>query len=233
MSATEWAEREVRYALEKMVSDADESQEPLKSAYEAALNAFKALFDGPGEGLSGAGYSIARATLKTLLDEQPLSPIYDTPDVWSPVSDDKLVAEFQCIRKPSLFKTVNKETGDVEFSDVDRIQCVDENGFVFHNGFINRKITEMFPVTMPYMPKGKYKVSASSFSTTGEPGVFDTIIVKWVEPPGEKRVQLNWYFKECEDETGFVQISKDEYLDRYQQYVHNNIRLRMGGKEGF
>lgn len=231
MSVQDWAAEEVRLAKES-TCDAD----PRCSGYDIALRAYQTIFEGDGQGLSGCGFSFVRSVLKDLLDELPLTPIYDEPGVWSMITEDDDVVEFQCRRRHSLFKRVDKKTGEVTFHDIDRVVCTsgglkEHTGFTgkFTNGFITRLIEDKFPIQMPYMPTKQYVVQMCDFATNGNVGEFDTMFAKSVLKPDGKIEKLNWYFKETPD--GFVNIDEKEYLARYQEYLANFASKHNFGSE--
>lgn len=171
---SEWARKEVEIACKKENSERKDGEWDYGCAcYESALKAYELLMQ---DGHSRMSFGFTRNILKRLLDEMPLTPIEDTPDVWSEVV--AIVGnktEYQCKRKSSLFKTVNNETGEITYSDVDRIICIDEHGDSYTNGFISRQIDKLYPLTMPYYPVGRYYVYVIDFATTTEVGCFDTL----------------------------------------------------------
>ena len=222
MSMYEWAKKEVEIACKKENLDRKSGEWDYGCAcYESALKAYKSLMEDEHSGMS---FGFTKNILKRLLDGMPLTSIEDTPDVWSEVVD--IVGnktEYQCKRKSSLFKTVNNETGEITYSDVDRIICIDEYGDSYTNGFISRQIDKLYPLTMPYYPTGRFYVYVGDFATTAEVGCFDTIYIKKVKLPSGETKELNLYYKETEK--SFVEISEDEYKAREAEYLANKKRL--------
>ena len=224
MSMTEWAEEEIRIACERECAaikneDAAESNAGLeyaKGCYQSALKAYKSLCD---DGHSGMSFNITAGILKRLCSGYPLTPIEDVEEVWNLVHETPTTLEYQCRRMYSLFKKVYKEDGSVYYHDNDRFICVDPNGATYTNNFINQQLSKLYPLTMPYMPEGKFMVKAFDFATNANPGEFDTILIRSVKEPNGQEVLLNLCFKETEN--GFEQIEMKEYEDRCRQYLEN------------
>lgn len=225
MSMTEWAEKEVRIACERervamKNEDAAESEAGLeyaKGCYQSALKAYKSLC---GDGHSGMSFNITAGILKRLCSGYPLTPIEDVEEVWDLVHETPTTKEYQCLRMYSLFKTVYKEDGSVYYHDNDRFICVDPDGSTYTNNFINRQLSKLYPLTMPYMPNGKFMVKTFDFATNANPGEFDTIIIRSVKEPNGQEVLLNLYYKETEN--GFEQIQLAEYEERYKAFLANS-----------
>jgi hypothetical protein len=229
---TEWAEKEVELALKRetaaIENDPEETDEDMKEmgkqyaggCYASALKAYKSLME---DKHSGYSFGVTRGILKRLLDGYPLTPIEDVPESWNLIHETDDVATYQCKRCHSLFKDVDKKTGEATFSDVERVVCTNSAGTCWTNGFVSRKISEMYPIEMPYWPTGRYYVSAFDFAVSGIPGEFDTMEIKSVKCPDGKVEVLNWYFKEVDEQ--FTSIDADEYNQRYKQF-HDNVRRR-------
>ena len=232
MIMTEWAEKEVELALEREIAaienDTEETDEDMKEmgkqyaecCYASALKAYRSLMK---DEHSGYSFSVTRGILKRLLDGYPLTPIEDIPESWGLVHETGETVTYRCKRCHSLFKKVDKKTGDVTFDDVDRIICTNSSGICWTNGFISKKISEIHPIEMPYRPTGRYYVSAFDFAVSGTPGEFDTMEIKSVKCPDGKVEILNWYFKEVDGQ--FTPIDADEYNQRYEQF-QDNVRNR-------
>ena len=222
MSMTEWAEEEIRIACERECAaikneDAAESNAGLeyaKGCYQSALKAYKSLC---GDGHSGMSFNITAGILKRLCSGYPLTPIEDVEEVWNLVRETPTTMEYQCHRMYSLFKTVSKEDGSVQFCDVDRFLCVDKNGSTYTNNFINRQLSKLYPITFPYMPKGKFLVKTTDFATNANPGEFDTILIHSVKEPNGQEVLLDLCFKATEN--SFEQIQLTEYEERYKEFL--------------
>ena len=233
MSMSEWAAEEVRIACERERTASVETegkldelaQEYVESCYQSALKAYNSLC---GDGHSGMSFSITSGILKRLCSGYPLTPIEDVDDVWNLVRETPTKTEYQCRRMYSLFKTVSKEDGSVEFHDVDRFLCVDPKGITYTNNFINKQLSKLYPLTLPYMPEGKFLVKAFDFATNANPGEFDTILIRSVKEPNGQEVLLNLCFKETEN--GFEQIEMKEYEQRYQEYLDSQAAHKLADK---
>lgn len=228
MSMIWWAKKEVELALTResvaIENDPDENDEGMKNmrkqyasgCYASALKAYKSLMD---DDHSGYSFSVTQGILKRLLDGYPLTPIEDIPESWNLIRETEEVQEYQCRRCSSLFKDVDKKTGESTFSDVERIVCTSKDGTCWTNGFVTRKISELYPIKMPYWPTGRCVVSAFDFAVDGTPGVFDTMEIKSVKFPDGKIDVLDWHYKEVDGQ--FVPITPEEYTERYRQYLDN------------
>lgn len=222
MSMSKWAAEEVRIACERMRAkiietehDVDTmSQEYAESCYQSALKAYNSLCDDEHSGMS---FSITAGILKRLCSGYPLTPIDDTEDVWNLIRETPDKTEYQCRRMFSLFKTVSKVDGSVQFHDIDRFVCVDPSGATYTNNFINQQLNKLYPLTLPYMPEGKFLVKTFDFATNANPGEFDTILIRSVKEPNGQEVLLNLCFKETEN--GFEQIQLKEYEERYKSFL--------------
>lgn len=226
-----WAEREIAEACKREHGDAPDDEWDYGCAcYQAALTAFKSLM---GLGISGCGIGFVQNILNDLIDGKPLFPIIDTPDVWSDMTsygskDDKFTA-YQCKRYTALFKNVYPD-GRIEYSDVGSSYCVnsDNPSVPFTNGFIQGIIDEMYPVKMPYLPGEKMKVVVEDCLTDAKNGDFDTIGVLYGVRAGDKRVDINRFFKEGVDKK-MVEICKAEYEQRKK--TAKALKIATGIKE--
>ena len=215
MNMTEWAEKEVEIACERERAGQDPSEWDYGVAcYESALKAYKSLME---DGHSGMSISITKGILNKLIDEKPLTPIEDNPDVWYErcVFKDGVIESYQCNRMSSLFKDVYKD-GTVKYTDIDRVLCFynyNEN-IPWHNGMVREIIDEMFPITMPYYPSDPYKVYCTEFLTDEANGDYDTIGILYVKKgDGNERHDICRYFKDGPDGK-MVEITPREYIER-------------------
>ena len=127
----------------------------------------------------------------------------------------------QCPKKSSLFKEIYSD-GKVIYNDIERVccECID-NSSSFYSNQVTRIIDEMFPITMPYYPTVKpYRVMTQDFLVDESMGDFDTRAVFYVVTPGNERIEINRYFKE--DKNGWIEISKNEYQERYDNRIQNS-----------
>lgn len=213
MNMTEWAEKEVEIACEKERAGQDPSEWDYGVAcYESALKAYKSLME---DGHSGMSISIAKRILNNLIDGNPLTPIEDTPDVWHErcVFKDEVVENYQCSRMSSLFKYVYKD-GTVKYSDLRRVYCVDKDNpdLSYTNGIATHLIDELYPITMPYIPGERFKVTCEDFLVDPKNGDFDTKGILYLDRKDGTREFINKYYKETD--TGFVEIDISEYYER-------------------
>ena len=219
---SDWAEREVAIACGKENPNKKDREFDYDCAcYKSALKAFKTLCD---DGHSGLSMKFTQLILNRLINGQPLTPIGDTDDVWhdvSEVSPNKNVYKlYQCKRMSSLFKYVYDD-GTVEYSENDRVYCVNINSpnITYSSGLVRIIIDAMFPITMPYMPGNPIKVYCEDFLTDKKNGDFDTVGVFYAlktENGEQKKIEINRFFREPKDneELDWVEISKEEYMHR-------------------
>lgn len=214
MSMLDWAKKEIEIACKKENPNRKNGEWDYGCAcYESALKAFESLLE---DGHSGFSIGITKNILNRLIDGKPLTPIEDIDDVWrESYKCNENYKTYQCNRMSSLFKDVYND-GTIKYNDVNRIVCYDindERKIYFHNGFINRVVSEMFPITMPYLPESKsYKVACEEFLTDRINGDYDTMGILYVMTPKGKKVEINRYFKEAKE--GFEEIDEKEYIFR-------------------
>lgn len=211
MGMIEWAEREVQIASKRERGDKPEGEWDYGCAcYESALKAFKSLCEDEHSGFS---ICMTKTILNRLIEGKPLTPIEDTLDAWNEVTERREgVTTYQCSRMSSLFKDVTKE-GEVTYTDVDRVCCIDVNSQVsYHSGLVSRLINSIYPIKMPYMPKGSYMVYCEDFLTDEKNGDFDTVGVLYLVDPDGNKVEINRFFKESISD--FEEISQTEYDNR-------------------
>ena len=221
MSMTEWAENEVKIACKRENPDWDgESFDYGCSCYQSALKAYKSVLS---DDHSGFSYGITKSILKRLLDEKPLTPIEDTEDVWGMSYKDEDGSEtFQCKRMSSLFKNIDKD-GNVSYSSNHRVYCqeLDNHDDTFSNGFAERFVDKLFPITMPYYPESKpYKVVVKSFLAKGfenDHSNYNTIAFLWIETPTGKKIDLNYYY--ADKGNTMVEITHSEYDERLKNEI--------------
>ena len=220
MSMFDWAEQECRLACKKENSNYNFDSDDFDydcSCYKSALKAFKSLCE---DGHSGMSYNFTKSILIKLMENIPLSPIEDKDFVISKnynLCSNKKLKElglksyFQCSRLSSLFR---KETldGKIIYHDVNRSYFIDienpSNTYTSNDDFLD----EMFPITMPYLPKSeKYKIYVQTFLTDKKNGDFDTRGIFYVITPEGEKIDINLYYAEGEDHK-WKQISKEEYM---------------------
>lgn len=191
MSMMELAKREVEIASKRERGDKPESEWDYGCAcYDSALKAFESLC---GDGHSGFSIGITKGILNRLIEGKPLTPIEDTEDVYP--------------------------DGTVKYHDTDRYYCIkwDDPNLCWHNGFIGKIYSEMFPLTMPYMPSNKADVIVcDELLTDRKNGDFDTLAVLYIQRSHGEKVEVNRYFKE--GEKSFIEISPEEYEERKKMH---------------
>lgn len=225
-----WAKREIDIscARERADSGVDEGEWDYGcSCFDSAMKAFKSLCN---DGHSGFSIVMTKNILNRLIDGKPLSPIVDTPDIWSDIvdrdSEDGVIIR-QCKRMYSLFKHEYPD-GRVEYHDNDSYYCVDvDTGSTYTNGITRTLLHELFPITMPYMPGDRLKVYCQECLTDNKNGDFDTVAVLYIVHPDGKRTDVNRFFKETE--TGWADITEEEYAERWaQDLAREDVVVRVG-----
>lgn len=224
-----WAEREIDLACkrERAVGSAeDEDWDYGCACYESAYKAFQSLM---ADGHSGMSICFTQQILNRLIDGKPLTPIEDTPDIWSDISDISGLrgeeVNYQCKRMSSLFKYVYAD-GRIEYRDIDAYVSYSEgdNGG-FHSGLVTNTMHKMFPITMPYSPPSKpTKVYRKDILTDCTNGDYDTTAILYAIRPNGERIEINQYFKEGEKD--WIAISKEEFEARLA--IHCSRALEKG-----
>ena len=211
---SDWAKKEVELAKIIEAKDLKEGEFDYGGAcYDSALKAFNSLTE---DGHSGFSIGLTQNILNRLIEGKPLTPIYDTDDIWNEVSYDKQnqYTMYQCSRMSSLFKHVY-ENGKVTYSDIDRSYCfnINEPDIRYSFGLVNNIIDEMFPIIMPYSPANeRIKVCCEEFLYSPDGGDFDSVGILYVDDPDNKRINVSRFFKEGDEK--WVEISDVEYNAR-------------------
>ncbi len=215
MGIVDWAEKEVELACKKENPNWDgKSFDYGIACYQSALKAFKSLCEDEHSGMS---IIFTKEILNRLIDGKCLTPIEDTDDVWTDISEDDGIKTFQCKRMSNLFKDV-KPDGEVLYKDVDRTTVIDEKGMAWKNGRASRLIDSMYPITMPYWPSQKpYEIHEETFLVDPANGDYDTWGYLYLITPNGERVELNKFWAEKNGET--VEISKEEFEERKAKRV--------------
>lgn len=228
MGTIDWAEQECRLACKRENPEYDFDSDDFDygcSCYKSALKAYKSLCE---DGHSGASFGFTKNILIRLMEGQPLSPITDK-DFFIEVIDrfpleseeylrkQGLKSNIQCPRMSSLFRreTLN---GKVTYHDIDRCYFINieepSDTYDSNSAFLD----EMFPITMPYMPKkGKYKIYTQTFLTDKANGDFDTKGILYVITPEGEKVDINIYKAEINNK--MVDITKEEYEERLKRRI--------------
>ena len=230
MSLETWAEKEIEMACQRERETAtevghEEDAEYGIACYKSALKAFKSLLE---DGHTEMSISITRQILNQLLLGEPLSPIIGEEDEWEDVSylgmPEGVIKEYQNKRMSSLFKYVYAD-GTVGYSDVQRVTCYESShddtkgGVPFQNGFINRIIDEVKPITLPYVPQHlKVYVTECLYEENG--GDFDTMMIDYmVDAYTQEQTSIGRYFKEDPESHKWVEIPTEEYHIRWSNRI--------------
>lgn len=226
MNLGDWAKNEIDIACKNERGDKDLNEWDYGVAcYESAHKAFQSLLEDEHSGMS---IGFTKAILNRLIDTKPLTPIEDTPDIWSDVVDKQDdYTSYQCKRMSSFFKHVYKD-GTITYTDTDRAYCLNKDDLdapCWTNGFVNRLINKLFPITMPYYPPSKpYYVYCTEGLSNPENGDFDTLGIWYVLTPYGEHVDINRFFKESL--TGFTEISQEEYNNRINSSYNDDKNER-------
>lgn len=216
MSMSEWAKREVEIACDNLRQGSGDKDDPqyVILCYESAMKAYETLME---DGHSGCSIMFTQKILNRLIDGRPLTPIYDTEDVWSeavvPSSMPYYVARYKCNRMPSLFKYV-LGNGEVVYTDIDRVNCfnIDNPSVSYHSRLVDGVIDEMFPITMPYDATDRYAVYCEEFLTDEKNGDFDTMGILMAVKNDTKKIPIKRYFKDVDHQ--WIEITEEDYSER-------------------
>ena len=223
MSMVDWARQEVALAI---ANEKPEDRKYVKLCANSALKAYELLM---GEGHSGMSWSVTRYLLIKLMNEEPLSPIKINDEVWEPCegSTDKEDV-YQCTRRPSLFKYVNRSTGAKRFYDTERVVGIDiddPNSGYYHSNLLYAIMDEMFPIKFPYMPSKPIKVATADCLCDKSKGDFDTVLVKDAILPNGTIMPINRYFRSPNNAAEkcryphWVEIDVNEYKTRLENKI--------------
>jgi len=227
MSMSEWAERECRIACGRENKDFDFDSDEFDygcSCYKSALKAYKSLME---DGHSGMSFGFTKNILVRLMDGLPLTPITDEDffkgenlrclEDEEYLKEQGLKSNIQCPRMTSLFRYETLD-GKVTYHDVDRAYFVDIEEPLDTYSSNDSFLDEMFPITMPYMPKeGKYVIYAQTFLTDRKNGDYDTRGIMYVVTPDGKRVELGLYYTVMDGK--WTQITKAQYEELLEKRI--------------
>lgn len=227
MSIIDWAEQECRIACKCENPEYDFDSDDFDygcSCYKSALKAYKSLCE---DLHSGASFEFTKNILIRLIEGHPLTPIKDEDffiniEVMpqkspSYLKERGLKSDLQCPRMSSLFRTETLD-GKVTYEDIDRFYFINieepSDTYKTNSNFLD----EMFPITMPYMPKkNKYKIYEQTFLTDKSNGDFDTRGIIYVITPEGEKVDVNIYKAQINNK--FVDITKEEYEERLKRRI--------------
>lgn len=171
--------------------------------------------------------------LGKLANEECLSPIEDTDDVWTLLRRTNYgSSEYVNRRMGSLRKYVD-EYGYVTYSDLSRVECIGMIGKP--SKLIMSVIDDMFPIEMPYVKEPVIRVACETLAVKPETYGYDTIAIKkaFVNRSGigdPVPVDINRYFKEVTpavpvEEKCWVEISEKEWKKAVREYNFNHKKL--------
>lgn len=224
----DWAEQECRLACKRENPEYDFDSNDFDygcSCYKSALKAYKSLCE---DGHSGASFGFTKDILIRLMEGHPLTPIKDEdffigregmppelPDDY--LKERGLKSRLQCPRMSSLFR-IETLDGKVMYTDINRDYFINieepSDTYSSKSDFLD----EMFPITMPYMPKkGKYKIYTQTFLTDKANGDYDTKGILYVITPEGEKVDINIYKAEINNK--MVDITKEEYEERLKRRI--------------
>lgn len=209
MNMSEWAKREIEILKSKNPPDEECGFDYVGECCDSAMRAFESLMN---DGHSGMSIGITKNILNKLIDGIALTPIEDTPDVWgNPDTWSKGKTAYQCKRMSSLFKYVYDD-GRVEYTDVGRYVGIpiDNPICTYTGGGLCNILDEMFPITMPYVPKGTYKFYTDDFLHDEGNGDYDCKGIYYMITPEGDKIELNrFYYYPKNGDT--VTLTKEEY----------------------
>ena len=220
MKELEWAKQEIKLAC-KNTKDITEDPFGYKYAclcYKSAFKAFKKAIKSLDEdGHSGFSFWTTVNVLKKLLDHKPLTPIENNDADWIPYSfnlndEPSNRTSYSHKRLSSLTKVVY-ENGDEKISDTNRICCIDsETGVTYRSNMINKIIDDLYPISFPYIAETLF-VYCEDFLYNTDKGDFDTVGILYLKNGNKDVIDVNIYLKE-DPEQGWIQITREEYMDR-------------------
>ena len=227
----DWAENECRIACKRENPNFDFDDKDAWdygcSCYKSALKAYHSLME---DGHSGMSFSFTKNILLRLMNGQPLTPITDEDfftvergiEEWPAESDEwlkehGLKSELQCPRMYSLFRKEHLD-GTITYHDNNRAYFIDIDNPSWAYQTNTDFFDEMFPITMPYMPKeNPYKIYTQEILTDKKNGDFDTKAILYMITPEGEKIELNIF--EAEVDKHWVKITKEEYIERFKNRI--------------
>lgn len=209
MTILEWSKREVEIAINADIDNPNVDIEYNKKLYERVLRAFECLIGDDNY----KSILIGQEILNKLISSQPLSAIYDTPNVWDLIIiRDDATRIYHCNRMSGLVKFVYPNRV-VRYSDKER--------YVFkniHDGSVTKSfrlleiMDEIYPISMPYYREKQLNVYIDSFSTNREYTDYDIVSLIYLEDNMNNRIEINRHFKKVDD--NLIEIDFEEYHER-------------------
>lgn len=218
-----WAQEELRIAIETEEKSQGENSEKdtkrandILKALETAEGCYEVILD------SRAPRSLVSQMLSQLMNGQPLSPIYDTDDIWElDENQPEYGIKYVCKRLPTLTKLVTKDEGGeekVEYNDLGRYYCFDlaHSNRPFTGGLGGAVLNALEPITFPYYPIGKYSIFTErlrAYQDISEDDV-DTIGILRIRYPTSQIFTVEKYFKLTPDKEKWVETDRADYQAR-------------------
>lgn len=162
-------------------------------------------------------YEIIRKTVTDLINEKPLTPIKDIPEVWEDVkdnNDESICRIYRCIRKKTLYKFVYPD-GSIRFTDKKRVVFKNQNKEEYFD-FVTDLIDDLYPIKMPYDASKTILVNGNKFLLyKNSPLNYDTLSIKNCIVDGDVKEINKFYVRTS---SGNTEISEQTYQSRFNKY---------------
>lgn len=206
-----WARSEIDHAIAEENKSAAESDDVFSAEYDVACykSALAALECMATQNHSGLSWSVTNQILNRLGGKKPLNPLNsfdDCPEEWEEDEDSSCPDILHINRRYTrLYKR-----SDGTYHDIDRWCFFEENSTIsFSNGFLSRKLDEMYPIVFPYMPV-TIKVRVEELLTDKKHGDYDAQrIIDFIDPKTHESVKVDKCYVESGDT--FVEIDKKKW----------------------
>lgn len=178
---------------------------------------------------------LALSTTQQILNQKPLSPIEDIPEVWDEPYDIGGIKRCRCKRLTTLYKQVYPD-GHIEYIDPSIYWCVTPRS----NERFKSEVIEFYflseycQVKMPYtQPEKPYIFTVEQFEAQWADEYLNLIAVLSVEnPDGDKKAINRWLERTGE---GWIEIGKETAINLLDKYV-TQARIwqnRLLGRPGY
>lgn len=178
---------------------------------------------------------LALSTTQQILNQKPLSPIEDIPEVWDEPYDIGGIKRRRCKRLITLYKQVYPD-GHIEYIDPSIYWCVTpRSNERFKNEVIESYfLSEYCQVKMPYtQPEKPYVFTVEQFDATWDCyHLHLTAVISVENPDGDKKHIHRWFQHNGEK---CREISREELDTLLNNYIKNarNWRNRLLGREEY
>lgn len=199
-----WAEREVELACarERKATEASEKEWDYGcSCLESALKAYKSLLEDMHSELS---MSITQIIINRLINNKPLSPIFEEDGLWTEIGDfdDSYRGKgksYQCKRYGSLVKDI-LEDGTVKYRDREAIRFINLlTNDIYESKFMHEILLDVIPLEMPYMPPDEpAKIYCEEFNTEEKEKHYYGML--YVILPDGRKIDIYRFFKVTREE---------------------------------